>query len=155
MHSASQKEVCFCCYRRIVEESVDYISRAAGFSGLSFYDFKPIAETIGNVGTPDPRHRLVSDHLDPFRLKVGDQFIVSPGTNCRMCLFCWTEILFHPQMDLHASACEPDPAASRQFRRLWNFPHAENANVELSGPLFFTRRHGELHVIDGRKELHA
>lgn len=69
-----------------------------------------------------------------------------------------SEVLLHPEMNLHRIAFEPATAARGEFRRFGSFGNLQHVAIELSRASFPARRHRELHVIhpdDGYDRLSA
>jgi hypothetical protein len=75
--------------------------------------------------------------------------LVIGATKRRVCLLRGTKIRFDPEMNLYRAALKPTSAAKRQFGRLGNFCHAQNAGVEGAGCVFRSGGHGQLHMVDG------
>ncbi len=63
------------------------------------------------------------------------------------------EIRFHSKVDLNIATFKPASTALRQFRWFGKFCHAQQFSVKGAGSVFFARRHGELHVVDGSKGM--
>jgi len=110
--------------------------------------FNAIAERIKDVGALHAGEIVGVDHLDSGCFQLREQGCVSTDANGRVRLSGWAEVLLHAQVKLHAFAGKPSSTARGQRRGLGNFPHTEEVGVEVARRRFFTRWHGELHVVD-------
>jgi hypothetical protein len=70
-------------------------------------------------------------------------------------LLCRSKICFHAKVYLNIATGEPNAAAFRKFRWLWNFGHCEDACVESAGIVFAAGRHRELYVVDLVEKVHV
>ena len=97
--------------------------------------------------------RLCSINLNSRRLNFYDQSIKVINNEGGMCFACGAEVSFHTEVQLHCPSFEPCAASFFQFWRLGNFTKAQQVDEECTGFFHFTRRHGNLNVVNG-KDFH-
>jgi hypothetical protein len=74
---------------------------------------------------------------------------------CRMSLVSWMKIFLDAKMKLLIAEREPDAAADREVRRLYQFFQPQQGTVEGAGLRFAAARHGELQMIEPDDGAHA